>query len=61
VAQQLFWVFQYSGWNEEWYEIVRLGTKRRFVVEFYAGGRRGCFEGDRDSKVLHRQAQPHPV
>jgi hypothetical protein len=55
VAQQLFWVFQYSGWNEEWYEIVRLGTKRRFVVEFYAGGRRGCFEGDR-----HFEGSPSP-
>jgi len=43
LAQQMFWVFQYSGWTEEWYEVVRISPRRlRFVVEFYAGGRRGC-------------------
>ena len=43
VAQQMYWVFQYAGWNEEWYEVVRIAPKRtRFVVEFYAGGLRGC-------------------
>jgi hypothetical protein len=42
-AQQVYWVFQYSGWSEEWYEVVRIAPKRtRFVVEFYAGGLRGC-------------------
>jgi hypothetical protein len=63
LAQQAFWIFQYSGWNEEWYEIVRVGPKRRFVVEFYAGGRRGCdFEGRSPTLYeIRRQARLHPV
>jgi hypothetical protein len=40
-----FWVFQYSGWDQEWYSVVRVSPRRLFFeAEFYAGGRRGCFQ-----------------
>jgi hypothetical protein len=41
--ERAYWIFQMSGWEEEWYEVVQIGPGRtRFVIEVYAGGRRRC-------------------
>jgi hypothetical protein len=38
-----YWIFQLSGWEDEWYEVAEVGREKvRHVVEVYAGGRRGC-------------------
>jgi hypothetical protein len=38
-----FWVFQFSGYEEEWYEVVRILPRSvKFEAEFFAGSRRGC-------------------
>jgi hypothetical protein len=39
-----YWIFQMSGWDSEWYDVVEVGReKTRYVIELYAGGRmRGC-------------------
>jgi hypothetical protein len=38
-----YWVFQLSGWEDEWYEVAEVGPERvRHVIEVYAGGRRSC-------------------
>lgn len=42
-GDRLHWVFQLSGWEEEWYEVVQVSAKRiRFVAEYYGGGESGC-------------------
>jgi len=40
--ERTYWIFQLSGWEDEWYEIAEVGDKIRYVVEVYAGGRRSC-------------------
>jgi hypothetical protein len=43
VASHSYWVFQLSGWDREWYEVVRVSPpKIKAVVEFFGGGRAGC-------------------
>ena len=43
VQNRMYWVFQSSGWDEEWYRVARISPLRiEFVAEFYGGGRRGC-------------------
>jgi len=38
-----YWVFQLSGWESEWYEVVAVRPKRvRAVVEVLGGGGRWC-------------------
>jgi hypothetical protein len=38
-----YWIFQLSGWEDEWYDVAEVGPKRvRHVIEVYAGGRRSC-------------------
>jgi hypothetical protein len=43
VGPQLYWVYQFSGFDQEWYEVARMSPlKMGFVVESYGGGREGC-------------------
>jgi len=43
VAGQLYWVYQFSSFGDEWYEIARMTPlKMGFAVESYGGGMRGC-------------------
>jgi hypothetical protein len=38
-----YWIFQLSGWDEEWYEVVRVDEGRvRHVIEVLAGNRLAC-------------------
>jgi hypothetical protein len=38
-----YWVFQLSGWETEWYDVVEVRPKMaRFVLEVFAGSGRGC-------------------
>jgi len=38
-----YWIFQLSGWDDEWYEVAEVGPEKvRHVVEVYDGGRLGC-------------------
>jgi hypothetical protein len=42
--EKIYWVFQLSGWESEWYDVVEVGRQRaRYVVEVPAGTRTGCF------------------
>ena len=37
--KRMYWIFQLSGWDQEWYEVVEIAPGRpRFVVEHYGGG-----------------------
>lgn len=42
--EKSYWIFQMSGWDDEWYDVAEVGReKTRYVIEVYAGGRRaGC-------------------
>jgi hypothetical protein len=41
--ERWYWVFQLSGWEDEWYEVAEVGPEKvRYVIEVYAGGQRGC-------------------
>jgi hypothetical protein len=43
LGQQQYWVYQFSGFDQEWYEVARMSPlKMGFVVEAFAGGREGC-------------------
>jgi hypothetical protein len=43
VGSQQYWVYQFSGFDQEWYEVARMSPlKMGFVVESYGGGRVGC-------------------
>jgi len=43
VGGQLYWIYQFSSFNDEWYEVARMTpVKMAFVVETYGGGTRGC-------------------
>jgi hypothetical protein len=34
-----YWVFQLSGWNDEWYDVAEVGRERvKHVIEYNAGG-----------------------
>lgn len=38
-----YWVFQLSGWEAEWYDVVEVRPKMaRYVLEVFAGAWRGC-------------------
>ena len=38
-----YWVFQLSGWESEWYEVVAVRPEKvRAVIEVLGGGGRGC-------------------
>ena len=38
--EKWYWIFQLSGWESEWYDVVEVGReKTRYAVEVYAGGR----------------------
>jgi hypothetical protein len=40
---QTYWVFQLSGWESEWYEVVAVRPEKiRYVLEVYAGRRGNC-------------------
>lgn len=40
---QTYWVFQLSGWESEWYEVVAVRPERiRYVLEVLAGAGRRC-------------------
>ena len=40
---RLYWIFQLSGWDQEWYEVVEVAPKRlEYEVEYYGGGRGRC-------------------
>ncbi len=40
---RLYWIFQLSGWDQEWYEVVEVAPKRlEYEVEYYGGGRGQC-------------------
>lgn len=40
VKNRTHWVFQMSGWDHEWYEVVEATPGRvRFVAEYFGGGR----------------------
>jgi hypothetical protein len=42
--KQTYWVFQLSGWESEWYEVVAVRPERvRYVLEVLAGAGRRCF------------------
>jgi hypothetical protein len=44
VNSRTHWVFQMSGWDNEWYTVVEATPGRvRFVAEYFAGGRRRLF------------------
>lgn len=39
---RVHWIYQLSGWEDEWYVVTDVGTRSaRNLVEYYAGGR-GC-------------------
>jgi hypothetical protein len=41
--EQTYWVFQLSGWEDEWYDVALVRPKDvRYEIEVYAGGRRSC-------------------
>ena len=41
--ERSYWIFQLSGWEDEWYDVAEVGREKvRHVVEVYAGGRLGC-------------------
>jgi hypothetical protein len=41
--EQTYWVFQLSGWEDEWYDVALVRPRDvRYVIEVYAGGRRSC-------------------
>jgi hypothetical protein len=42
--ERSYWIFQMSGWENEWYDVVEVGReKTRYVIEVFAGGRlTGC-------------------
>lgn len=43
VKNRQFWVFQSSGWDQEWYRVVRVAPSRiEFVAEVFGGGKQGC-------------------
>lgn len=43
VRNDLYWVFQMSGWDEEWYTVARVRRNRvNYPVEYLAGTRRSC-------------------
>jgi hypothetical protein len=43
-AKVMYWVFQLSGWESEWYEVVSVRPQRvRYVLEVLAGAGRRCF------------------
>ncbi len=43
VGGQLYWVYQFSSFGDEWYEVARMTPlKMGFAVESYGGGTRGC-------------------
>lgn len=38
-----YWVYQMSGWDEEWYTVARVTRREvQYMVEFPAGSRAGC-------------------
>jgi hypothetical protein len=40
---QTYWVFQLSGWESEWYEVVSVRPKKiRYVLEVFAGRMGNC-------------------
>jgi hypothetical protein len=43
VQDGVHWVYQLSGWDDEWYVIAEVGERNaRIVAEYYAGGRGNC-------------------
>jgi len=43
VGGELYWVYQFSSFGDEWYEVARMvPLKMGFPVESYGGGTRGC-------------------
>jgi hypothetical protein len=44
IGSQQYWVYQFSGFDQEWYEVARMSPlKLGFVIESYGGGgREGC-------------------
>jgi hypothetical protein len=43
LKDRMYWIFQYSGWEQEWFDVVRVTPRRlKFEAEFYGGGRRDC-------------------
>ncbi|HSC25880.1 MAG TPA: hypothetical protein VLD67_01320 [Vicinamibacterales bacterium] len=43
VRDREYWIYQYSGWDDEWYAVVEVrATRARVVAEYYAGGRMRC-------------------
>jgi hypothetical protein len=43
VRNELYWAYQLSGFENEWYVVARLSPSRiTFVVESYGGGREAC-------------------
>jgi hypothetical protein len=42
--ERWYWIFQMSGWDSEWYDVVEVGReKTRYVIEaFFAGRIGGC-------------------
>jgi hypothetical protein len=41
--ERSYWIYQLSGWEEEWYQVARIepGTVRH-VIEVFAGGKGAC-------------------
>jgi hypothetical protein len=40
--ERSYWIFQMSGWDSEWYDVVEVRPeKTRYVIEVFAGGRFG--------------------
>jgi hypothetical protein len=43
-SDRWYWVFQLSGYDDEWYEVAEVGKQKvRHVIEVRAGGVTGCF------------------
>ena len=41
--KKTYWVFQLSGWETEWYDVVEVRPKMaRYVLEVFSGSGRGC-------------------
>jgi hypothetical protein len=41
--EKTYWVFQLSGYEDEWYEVAEIGPKKvRYVIEVHAGSDRAC-------------------
>jgi hypothetical protein len=42
LRDRAFWIYQLSGWDDEYYGVMRIGASARVEARYYAGGRGSC-------------------